>query len=271
MGGTWQGVNGGTGTDMAALAGGKIDAVVMGSGPAVWIFHSLLADAGSCEPLTRALADRFTVTLPHLPGFGGSAATAPALSAVADRTAEAIRGAEHPVTIIGNGYGSFVALTLALRHPDLVRRLVLAGTGAAFTEPGRQAFRGMAAAVAAKGLLAIADVAMRRLFAPAFQEANPDLMAERRAAFLATDPAVFTGACAELAALDLRDEVAALRMPLLALAGDGDEATPAAMARELAAMVPGARFEEMAGLAHVPQLQDTARFVAAVEPFLAER
>ena len=79
---------------------------------------------------------------------------------------------------------------------------------------------------------------------------------------------MFTGACAELAALDLRGEVANLAMPLLAMAGDGDEATPAAMARELASLVPGARFEELPGLAHVPQLQDTPRFVQAVEPFL---
>ena len=253
---------------MADFADGKVKAVVKGRGPAVWIFHSLLADAPSCEPLAEALSVRYTVTLPHLPGFGGSEATAAALPAVAGRMAEAIRGAGHPVTIIGNGYGSFVALVLALHHPELVHRLVLAGTGAAFSEPGRQAFRGMAAAVSDKGLHAIADVAMRRLFAPAFQDAHPALLADRRAAFLATDPAVFTGACAELAALDLRDEVPRLVPPLFALAGDGDEATPPAMAEELAGLVPGARFALLPGLAHVPQLQDTPRFISAIQPFL---
>ena len=38
----------------------------------------------------------------------------------------------------------------------------------------------MAAASKAKGLAAITDVAMRRLFAPEFQAANPELMADRR-------------------------------------------------------------------------------------------
>ena len=255
---------------MAAFADGGVQARVSGSGPAVWIFHSLLADAGSCAPLAQALSARFTVMLPDLPGFGGSAATAPSLAAVADRMAQAIAGGEHPALIIGNGYGSFVALVLALRHPALVRRLVLAGTGAAFSEPGRQAFRAMAAAVTANGLPAVAEMAMRRLFAPAFQDAHPELMAERRAAFLATDPAVFTGACNELAALDLTGDVVRLDAPLLALAGDEDEATPAAMAIALAGLVKGARFAGLPGLAHVPQLQDTARFVAAVLPFLAE-
>ncbi|MGI4943721.1 MAG: alpha/beta fold hydrolase [Janthinobacterium lividum] len=255
---------------MASFANGTVEAVVSGSGPAVWIFHSLLADAGSCAPLAQALGDRFTVTLPHLPGFGGSVATAPALDAVADRMAAAVGDAGSPVAIIGNGYGSFVALVLALRHPALVERLVLAGTGAAFDELGRQAFRGMAAAVTDGGLPAIADVAMRRLFASAFQDAHPVLMEHRRDAFLATNPVVFRGACDALAALDLRGAVAALKPPLLALAGEGDEATPPAMARELAALVPGARFALLPGLAHVPQLQDTPQFLAAIEGFLTQ-
>ena len=254
---------------MALFAQGQVEATVLGDGPPVWIFHSLLADAGSCMPLAHALSDSCTVTLPHLPGFAGSAVAGPSLAAVAERMADAIAEDAPPVTIIGNGYGSFVALLLALRQPSLVRKLVLAGTGAAFSEPGRQAFRSMAAAVAAKGLGAIADVAMRRLFAPAFQEANPELMAERRTAFLATDPAVFCTACAELASLDLRGDVGALTMPLLAMAGDGDEATPATMAKELASLVPGARYVELPGLAHVPQLQATQQFLTAISPFMA--
>lgn len=251
------------------LADGTVQASETGSGPAVWLFHSLLADAGSCVPLAAALSGSHRVIVPDLPGFGGSAPVAPGLEAVADRLADAMRDAGGPAAIIGNGYGSFVALMLALRHPGLATRLVLAGTGAAFTEPGRAAFRGMAAAAGTKGLAAIADTAMRRLFAPAFQEANPALMAERRERFLATDPAVFTGACAALAGLDLRDAVRGLRVPTLILVGEGDEATPPDMARELAALMPDARVTVLPGLAHVPQLQDTSAFVAAMDGFLA--
>jgi 3-oxoadipate enol-lactonase len=181
-----------------------------------------------------------------------------------------MREAGGPATIIGNGYGSFVALVLALHHPSVVDRLVLAGTGAAFDEPGRAAFRGMAATAAAKGLGAIADTAMRRLFAPAFQAANPALLAERRERFLATDPGVFTAACSALAELDLREPVRGLHTPTLILVGEGDEATPPPMARELATLLPDARIIELPGLAHVPQLQDTPAFVAALGSFLAE-
>ena len=244
-------------------AGGTVTASVTGEGAPVWVFHSLLADAGSCTPLAMALSASCRVTVPDLPGFGSSAPTDAGLEPVADRLAVAIREAGGPVAVIGNGYGSFVALTLALRHPALVSRLVLAGTGAAFDEPGRAAFRGMAAAAGSKGLAAIADTAMRRLFSPAFQDEHPTLLAERRERFLATDPAMFIAACTALASLDLRDAVRGLHIPVLVLVGELDEATPPAMARELAELLPEASFAELPGLAHVPQLQDTAAFMAA--------
>lgn len=251
---------------MQHFADDMVAAEIFGAGPTVWVLHSLLADAGSCRPLAAALAPRYRVVIPDLPGFGASK-PASGLEATAARIAAAIAedaAANGPVTLIGNGYGSFVALLVALRRPGILARLILAGTGAAFSEPGRAAFRAMAAAAGAKGLAAIADTAMRRLFAPAFQDANPALMAERRARFLATDPQIFAQACADLAALDLRPEVPHITIPTLVLVGETDEATPPPMAEELAALVPGARFHQLPGLAHVPQLQDTAQFVAAL-------
>src|ERR1700688_2079384 len=111
------------------------------------------------------------------------------------------------VIVLGNGYGGFVALQMAIRHPGNASKLILADCGAAFSEQGRQAFRNMAAASQAKGLSAITDVAMRRLFAPEFQAQHPDLMRDRREAFLRSDPEVFRAACGQLAELDLRSEL----------------------------------------------------------------
>ncbi len=251
------------------FARGTVSVSITGQGPPLWLFHSLLADRESFAAVRAPLERRHSVHLPALPGFGASAAVEGGLAAVADRMAEALRdrGGEAPI-VLGNGYGGFVALQMAIRHPGLVRRLVLADTGACFSEPGRQAFRGMAAGVEAGGPAKIAEVAMRRLFAPDFQEAHPDLMAERRAAFLGTDPAVLVAACRALAELDLRPDVPSVRVPALVLVGEQDEATPPAMSRELAALLPDARLVVLEGCAHVPQLQDPDRFLAAIEPFL---
>jgi 3-oxoadipate enol-lactonase len=128
----------------------------------------------------------------------------------------------------------------------------------------------MAAASKAKGLAAITEVAMRRLFAPEFQAAHPDLMADRRAAFLRTDRGVFEVACAALAELDLRSELGKVRMPVLVLVGEHDEATPPPMSQELAALLPNARLKIIPGCAHVPQLQSPEVFLDAIGDFLPD-
>lgn len=252
------------------LAGGTVEAIQRGEGPCLVLMHSLLADRDSFRGVVEPLARHFRLVVPALPGFARSARVTGGLEAVADRMADAVRdiAGDAPALVLGNGYGGFVALLMTIRHPALVSRLVLADSGAAFSEPGREAFRGMARGAAAKGLEAIADVAMRRLFAPDFHAANPDLVAERRAAFLTTDPAVITDACNALAALDLRAHLPGVRTPVLAVVGARDEATPPDMSRELVALLPDARLTVLDDLAHVPQLQAPDRFLAAVLPFL---
>lgn len=241
-----------------------------GQGRPIVLLHSLLADASSFDPLAALLAKTHRVIQLDLPGFGGSHPVAGGLEAVADRTAEAVRKlklARKPI-VLGNGYGGFVALLTVIRHPDLAERLVLADCGAAFDEPGRQAFRNMSAAASAKGLAAISDVAMRRLFAPAFQEAHPELIEQRRVRFLAVHPETFHAACAALASLDLREQAKGVKLPALVLVGEQDEATPPRMAQEVASLLPDARFVPLPGCAHVPQLQAPQQFLDAIAAFI---
>jgi 3-oxoadipate enol-lactonase len=252
------------------FANGTVNAAQTGEGRPLFLFHSLLSDRASFDAIVPRLAQSFRVIVPELPGFGKSAAVDGGLAAVADRMAEAVRdgaGGDEAI-VLGNGYGGFVALQMAIRHTDIATKLVLADCGAAFSEAGREAFRNMAAASKAKGLAAITDVAMRRLFAPEFQARHPDLMRDRREAFLRTDPEVFRAACGALAELDLRPELERVKVPVLVLVGEHDEATPPPMSHELAAGLPQARLETIAGCAHVPQLQSPEIFLDAVCDFL---
>jgi 3-oxoadipate enol-lactonase len=255
------------------FANGTVNAAVVGYGPPLFLFHSLLADRASFDAVAPALSRSYRLIIPELPGFGRSHAVSGGLAAVADRMADAVRDAaagEHAI-VLGNGYGGFVALQMAIRHPGIASRLILADCGAAFSEGGREAFRNMAAASKAKGLMAITDVAMRRLFAPEFQEAHPDLMRDRREAFLKTDAEVFRAACDALATLDLRPELSKVKVPALVMVGEQDEATPPPMSRELAAGLPDARLKIIPGCAHVPQLQSPEVFLEAIGGFLPAR
>jgi 3-oxoadipate enol-lactonase len=252
------------------FADGTVNAAQSGKGPPLFLFHSLLSDRASFDAVVPKLSQSFRLIVPELPGFGQSGAVGGGLAGVADRMAEVVKdGAGGDAAIVlGNGYGGFVALQMAIRHPGLASRLILADCGAAFSKEGREAFRNMAAASQARGLAAITDVAMRRLFAPEFQAAHPDLMADRRAAFLRTDPEVFRAACGALAELDLRPELGGVRVPVLVLVGEHDEATPPPMSIELAAGLPDAHLEIISGCAHVPQLQAPEVFLKAIGDFL---
>jgi 3-oxoadipate enol-lactonase len=243
---------------------------IAGTGKPIVLFHSLLADETSFDPISQILAKSHQVIILHLPGFAGSDAVGSSLDSIADHLAKGISALdlkEAPI-LLGNGYGGFIALNTAIRSPGLASRLVLADCGATFSEPGRAAFRAMSAAAKAKGLDAIADVAMRRLFAPEFQAQNPDLLVKRKKSFLAVDPETFHGACDALASLDLRDKLKGVTVPALVLVGDQDEATPPPMSKELAEGLPNAKLVVMVGCAHVPQLQAPADFLLAIEEFI---
>jgi 3-oxoadipate enol-lactonase len=252
------------------FANGTVNAAVVGYGPPLFLFHSLLSDRSSFDAVAPELSQSFRVVIPELPGFGRSQAVTGGIAEIADRMAEVVKDAsgDRDAIVLGNGYGGFVALQMAIRHPRIAARLILSDCGAAFSDAGRQAFRNMAAASHAKGLSAITDVAMLRLFAPDFQEANPELMHDRRAAFLKTDPEVFRAACAQLATLDLRPELSKVEVPVLVMVGEHDEATPPQMSHELAEGLPKARLKIIPGCAHVPQLQSPKLFLDTIADFL---
>lgn len=252
------------------FAAGSVNAAETGKGTPLFLLHSLLSDRASFDAIAPELSRSFRVIVPELPGFGRSQPLIGSLAEIADRMAEAVKdasGAEAPI-ILGNGYGGFVALEMAIRHGAIASRYIFADCGAAFPEAGRDAFRNMAAVSKTKGLAAITDIAMRRLFAPEFQAQHPQLMADRRVAFLKTNEDVFRAACAQLAELDLRSELHKVKVPALVVVGEHDEATPPPMSHELAALLPDARLKIISGCAHVPQLQAPKLFLDTIADFL---
>lgn len=248
----------------------RVSMQVGGTGRAIVLFHSLLADRTSFDRIAPALAATHRVVALDLPGFGDSDPVDGGLEAIADGIAAAIetmKFAGKPI-LLGNGYGGFIALLVTIRHPDLADRLVLADCGAVFSESGRAAFLGMSAAAEKGGLEAIAGVAMRRLFAADYSASHPEVIAERKERFLAVDPRTFHAACAALAALDLREHLISVRVPTLVVVGEMDEATPPAMSSDLAAGLPTARLVVLPGCAHVPQLQAPEMFLSTIRTFI---
>jgi len=235
-----------------------IDFDQSGSGPHLLLIHSLLTERTVFDRVRPALAERHCVTRVNLPGFGKTPSAV--LNSVADHAdwlAKAMDQLQLPAntTVFGNGFGAFVALELAIRHGGRFGRLVVADTLAAFPEPARVPFRGMAERVSAGGMTAVLDTAIGRMFPPGFSERNPNVIKERKEALAKVDPHCFARACLALASMDLTDKAKSIRNPTLVLCGALDQTTPPALAKALAERIPGARYEEIPGSGHCPMLE----------------
>jgi len=224
-----------------------LDVAEHGSGKPLVLLHSLLAD--------RSVFDSI---VPRL-GLGRHDHAAGLLEAMH-------LGSQ--TDVLGNGLGGFVASTLAIRHGARFDKLVLAGTGAGFSEQGRAAFHVMAGRVRELGMEGVVEIAMKRLFPEPFIAAHPAIVEQRRQGLLRTNPAFFAEACEALAGLDLRASIGSIANPTMIVVGELDAATPPLMAHELADAIPKARLLELPGIGHAPMAQDPAAFLTAISGFL---
>jgi len=254
---------------MALIEG--VDVEHRGSGPDLVILHSLLADRSAFDRVAPALSKKRRVWLVNLPGYGASLAAGSSVEDYADRIAVFLKALPLSGTadVLGNGFGGFISVALAARHGALVRRLIAAPALAAFPEPAKQPLRGLAERVAKEGMSGALDVAIRRMFPERFIAANPSVVEERKHALMKADPACFRTACLALAKLDLSPVLGEIACPVLVMAGSEDATTPPALARELAAKISNAKFRELQGCGHCPQIEDPALFVQVVEEFLS--
>jgi 3-oxoadipate enol-lactonase len=247
-----------------------LDVVQMGRGRDLVLLHSLLSDRTAFNRIAPRLANQRRVWLVNLPGFGASAPAGPGLDDVADRIARELPklGLSGDADLLGNGFGGFVAVALAIGHGGLFDRLVLVDTGAAIPTQGKDAFEAMAQRVEAGGMEAVLNVALQRMFPDDFLAANPTIAEERKATLRAAKPESFAAACRALARFDARSGLASIRNPTLVVVGLRDTATPPALSYELANGIAGAKLIELPHCGHSPHIQDPDRFWQAIKPFL---
>jgi pimeloyl-ACP methyl ester carboxylesterase len=256
---------------IVTVRGADLDIVQAGAGRDLVLLHSLLTDRSAFALVVPLLAKTRRLTLVNLPGYGASSPAGPDVEDYADRIAELLTtlGLPQQTDVLGNGFGGFISIGLAARYGRKFDRLIVADALAAFPEPAKLPLRNLAAKVAQDGVGGALDVAISRMFPPSFVAANPRVVAERRQALeREADPACFQAACLALARLDFTLVLGKIRNPTLVMVGALDQTTPPALARGLANGIPGAKFLEIPGCGHCPQIEDPEAFIAAVNGFL---
>ncbi|MEU8202244.1 4-carboxymuconolactone decarboxylase [Streptosporangium sp. NPDC049046] len=174
----------------------------------------------------------------------------------------------------GDSVGGAVGLHLLLDAPQRIDSAVVLCTGAKIGEA--QAWRDRAATVRASGTPAVLERSASIWFADGFLERDPETGAALLHALQNTDAEGYALVCEAIASHDVRDRLADIQQPVLAIAGREDVPTPPASLEEIADGVKNGHLVVLDGVAHLApaeQPAEVARLIlahASGEPLVDE-
>jgi 3-oxoadipate enol-lactonase len=155
--------------------------------------------------------------------------------------------------IVGLSLGGFVAQAFAARYPDRLSGLVLMDTGHRIGS--RETWQERIDLVNAKGLEAVAAASAERWFSDAWRARHPEAVRGWTNMVKRCPPNGYLACCEILRDTDLTEQARAIKAPTLVVCGEKDPVTPPALGKELAGLIPGARYEELENLAHFPSIE----------------
>ncbi|MGW8363084.1 alpha/beta fold hydrolase [Streptomyces wedmorensis] len=242
-----------------------------GTGPALLLVHGHPFDHTMWQPQIDRFSRTHRVIAPDLRGYGatplGAMTHSTDLGEFAEDLVELLDELRiEDCVLAGLSMGGQIAMELYRRHPERVRGLVLADTfPAAETEDGKKARNAMADRLLREGMHGYADEVLDRMVAPYNTHAAPHVHRMMRA----TDPVAAAAALRGRAERpDYRETLAAATVPALVVVGRDDTYTPVADAEEMHALLPDSTLVVVERAAHLPNLERTEEFDAALAAFL---
>lgn len=238
-------------------------------GVPVLLLHELGGSSESWrEVIPRLAADRRVIAVDmRCAGRSEKPPGAFALADIADDLDEFLEvlKLEMPVDVIGAALGSLIGALLAIRHAARVRRLIMCAVAPEMAGPTRAYLAERASKVRAIGMRGVAEASL----ANSFPAAHPAERRAYRAIYLGNDPAAYAELSLALARLEMTPaDWAAIRAPVLVASGAHDFLWPPAIGRQVALLIPGARFEVMDDAGHFPHLQAPETLVRLARLFI---
>ncbi|MBC6440325.1 MAG: alpha/beta fold hydrolase [Rhodospirillales bacterium] len=231
-----------------------------GQGPDVVLVHGVGCDLHMWDDLFPALAERYRIIRYDTLGHGATPmpSTDITLRDYADQL-ESVRsglGLER-FALIGFSMGVPISQLFAIEYNTDLAGLVLM-SGVYDREPDQlQAILDRIRLARKEGTDALMKAALKRWLSPAFREARPDAEARIRKRFSDNDPESFLTAYRIFAEADpwVVGKIGAIACPTLTSTGENDPGSHPGMSRAMAAEIPGARFEMMPDLYHMPMVE----------------
>jgi pimeloyl-ACP methyl ester carboxylesterase len=247
-----------------------------GSGKPLVLLHGVGTNREVWRHVVPALAAARRTIAVDLPGFGDSAPAGDGfhLDAVAALVADAAESrTDGPFDLLGHSLGGAVAVVLARRRPEAVRRLLLLAPAGFAPRPravaiaaGAVGERYLAARRAVGRPLVGSALARRVLLWNAVNDGGRISPPDARFMLDASRHARRVRSAVEaVVARDLRPELAAISSRPALMWGDRDRVVSTSAMRALAAARPDVVAETIADTGHVPQIERPGDFVRTVE------
>lgn len=246
-----------------------------GSGSPLLLLHAGIADRRMWDEVLPTFAERFRVLRLDLRGYGETSLPDGPFGYAADAAEFLHSLGVDAAHVVGISMGGQVALDLAIGKPELVERLVLVGSSIDGWEHDAAivtSWDDEEAAFEKGNLDEVAWINVRTwLDGPTRGEAALDAALRKRVfemqrAALDNENPAANGAWLTTSR---RERLGDVRAPTLVLVGALDQPDFRLIARFLAAEIPGAHFEELPGVAHLPPMEDPEGFCRTVTAFLA--
>lgn len=271
-----QGADGFVRLPLAGASGGNLHALVQGDGPPLLLVHGSLSDARYWAPQLPVLAHGRRVYAPSLrhyfPNWPPDDAP-PALDwqADVDDLAALIDALDAgPIDVVGHSRGGYIAYQLALRHPQRVRRVVLAEPGGRLPGDSAAPLRAWSQELAALLAANKTEEAVQRFVDGV---SRPGTWRQSPPAFrrMALDNAhTLPGQLANPLPAHEAGQAAQLRAPVLLIYGERSPPRFRQVVQALAQWLPQAHTLGIAGASHGMNLAHPRAFNDAVAAFLRE-
>ncbi|WP_433502689.1 alpha/beta fold hydrolase [Pseudonocardia halophobica] len=227
-----------------------------GSGPAVLFSHGTLLDRTMFAPQTRALRDRYrTIAYTSRAGTSRFGTERSLDDLVDDCLAVADAAGAERFVLLGMSVGGFMAVELALRHPERLAGLVLMATqAAAYTAEERRTFGALLAPLDTDGTIPESVVEAFRpvIFGKQALAEKPDL-AQRWTAKWRRRPAraLYGEYRSWIDKPDRLPDLADITIPTLVLHGEGDNGIAVDHAHAIHERLPNSTFAPIADAGHL--------------------
>ncbi|HEX6156252.1 MAG TPA: alpha/beta fold hydrolase [Burkholderiales bacterium] len=234
---------------------------VAGEGTLLLFLHGIRGNRRNWTRQLEFFSRHFKAAAWDARGYGDSEDYEGALRFDEDFSADLLRVADHfkagTFHLVGLSMGGRIARNFALRHPERLRSLVLAGTSPGFEGLDAKRF-------VAERRTATPESVRRLLGSRALASAYENLLDSVQRVHQASFEKTLEASVAQDRAAPLEQ----IRVPTLVITGDEDSVYPPAMARDIARRIPGAGLVVMNGVGHLSNLEQPEEFNQAVLQFL---